>query len=591
MARRFRVALATEADRRTIYGVRHEVYARELGQHLENAERSLHDALDDGNVYVVARLGVAVVGFVSLTPPGHGAYSLDKYLRRDEMPFPLDAGTWEIRILTVVPEHRGTVAAALLMYAAFRWVEAHGGSRVIALGRREVRGMYGEAGLTPCGRELRAGEVDYVPMTARPAEIRQRLARFDRLLRRLEGAADWRLVVPFLPPAPCFHGGAFFDAIGDGFDALHRRTSVINADVLDAWFPPSPRVMAALEEHLPWLLRTSPPTGCAGMVRAIARARGVPPSAVLPGAGSSSLIYLALPKWLRPSSRVVLPEPAYGEYAHVLDHVVRCHVERHVLARPGGYALDLPLLERALAGGPDLLVLVNPNSPTGRHEPRRELESFLRRVPAGTLVWVDETYVDYADPGASLERFAVGRPNVVVCKSMSKAYALSGLRCAYLCASPHLLEGLRGLTPPWAVGLPAQVAAVAALEDGGYYAERYRETAALRASLVAALAGLGIDVVPGTANFLLGHLPAAGPSAAELAARCRASGLFVRDAATMGASLGSHAVRVAVKDGATNQRMTGILAAALGRRGAVTAVEGAADPAALVAEARAEARR
>jgi GNAT superfamily N-acetyltransferase len=400
VARRFRVALATEADRRTIYGVRHEVYARELGQHLENAERSLHDALDDGNVYVVARLGVAVVGFVSLTPPGHGAYSLDKYLRRDEMPFPLDAGTWEIRILTVVPEHRGTVAAALLMYAAFRWVEAHGGSRVIALGRREVRGMYGEAGLTPCGRELRAGEVDYVPMTARPAEIRQRLARFDRLLRRLEGAADWRLVVPFLPPAPCFHGGAFFDAIGDGFDALHRRTSVINADVLDAWFPPSPRVMAALEEHLPWLLRTSPPTGCAGMVRAIARARGVPPSAVLPGAGSSSLIYLALPKWLRPSSRVVLPEPAYGEYAHVLDHVVRCHVERHVLARPGGYALDLPLLERALAGGPDLLVLVNPNSPTGRHEPRRELESFLRRVPAGTLVWVDETYVDYADPGA-----------------------------------------------------------------------------------------------------------------------------------------------------------------------------------------------
>src|SRR5213593_353028 len=58
----------------------------------------------------------------------------------------------------------------------------------------------------------------------------------------------------------CYHGGAFFEAIGSDFDQLGKRHQIINADVLDAWFDPSPRVTAALTEHLPWLIRTSPPT-------------------------------------------------------------------------------------------------------------------------------------------------------------------------------------------------------------------------------------------------------------------------------------------------------------------------------------------
>ena len=84
----------------------------------------------------------------------------------------------------------------------------------------------------------------------------------------------------------CYHGGAFFDAIGDEFDDLTRREDVINADVLDAWFPPSPLVLDALRGHLPWLVRTSPPTDCGGMARKIAAARGVGAECIQPGAGS-----------------------------------------------------------------------------------------------------------------------------------------------------------------------------------------------------------------------------------------------------------------------------------------------------------------
>src|SRR5256885_15276773 len=97
----------------------------------------------------------------------------------------------------------------------------------------------------------------------------------------------------------CFHGGAFFDAVGDRFDDLSRRHRIINADVLDAWFPPAPGVIDALtDHHVEWLARTSPPTHCSGLRHAIAEARGVAESNLVLGAGSSALVFLALRVWL-----------------------------------------------------------------------------------------------------------------------------------------------------------------------------------------------------------------------------------------------------------------------------------------------------
>jgi histidinol-phosphate/aromatic aminotransferase/cobyric acid decarboxylase-like protein len=393
----------------------------------------------------------------------------------------------------------------------------------------------------------------------------ERIKTFTPLLNRLERVADWQLEIPFRKPAACFHGGAFFDAIGPEFDHLERRRRIINADVLDAWFPPSPRVIKALQEVLPWLLRTSPPTGCEGMVRAIARARGVSPENVLPGAGSSDLIFLALRHWLTPASRVLILDPTYGEYAHVLEHVVRCRVDRFELARENQFQLDLEQFERVAARGYDLIVLVNPNSPTGQHVPRIQLEEVLEKIPADTRVWVDETYIEFAGPNESIEQFAAASANVVVCKSMSKVYALSGVRAAYLCGPVAMIEDLRAINPPWAVSLLAQVAAVAALQDADYYAARYAETHRLRDEVAERLEELtGWEILPGVANFLLCHLPEDGPDAATVVKRCRARGLFLRDAGVMGARLGKHTLRIAVKDGSLNQRMVKIIATAIG---------------------------
>jgi len=556
---RLRLEVAKAEDREDIYRLRHEVYARELKQHAENTAGLLRDPLDDYNVYIVARHRGRIIGFVSLTPPGSPRFSVEKYFAREELPFPFDASLFEVRLLTVVEEARGLPVAGLLMYAAYRWVEAHGGTRVVAIGRREVLSIYLKAGLEPLGRKVRSGAVTYELLSGKLETLRSRLAGYHAALRKFEDRIDWRLPLPFRAPEPCFHGGAFFSAVGEEFDRLSEKDRIINADVLDAWFSPSPRVVSALQEHLPWLLKTSPPTGCEGMIRTIARVRGVEPENVLPGSGSSTLIFLALREWLTAHSRVLLLDPTYGEYAHVLEEVIGCQVTRLILPLEGNYHLEPARLAEVLTREFDLAVLVNPNSPTGRHLPREVLEGVLATAPKHTRIWIDETYVEYVGEGQSLERFAAASENVVVCKSMSKVYALSGARAAYLCGPAARLWELRRYTPPWAVSLLGQVAAVEALQDPEYYAARYAETRVLRESLAQELERLGLSVVPGVANFLLYHLPQQGPDAATVVAGCRAHGLFVRDATGMGSQMGTHALRTAVKNVKTNRQIVEIL--------------------------------
>ena len=263
-----------------------------------------------------------------------------------------------------------------------------------------------------------------------------------------------------------------------------------------------------------------------------------------------------------PASRALILDPSYGEYAHVLENVIKCSVERFPLCREDGYVVDLERLEAELSKGYDLAVLVNPNNPTSQHIPRQSLEELLSRVSPDTKFWIDEAYVDYVDHIESLERFAAASQNVVVCKTMSKVYALSGLRVGYLCGHKRLIEDLRMISPPWSVSLPGQMAAVMALQDPEYYSESYLDTHSLRIQLAEDLQSLGdLEIVPGVANYLLCHLPPHGPNTEETLDRCRVHNLFLRDVAGTSTGMGPRVFRIAVKDAATNRRVVEILSA------------------------------
>ena len=564
MKNRLHLSLATDCTRADIDRIRHEVYAKELGQFRLRADGTLPDRPELESIYITAIEEGKLVGFVGITPPTSPRYSIDHYLSRNDVPFSFDEHLYEIRALTVVDPVRGSLVAPALMYAGFRWVQAHGGTQLAAIGHRKVMDMYLRAGMRKAGCRFMCGHLEYELLMASVEEVDAELTRFNARLNRLERQVDWKVGIAFRRPAECYHGGAFFNAIGNRFDELGRRNEIINADVLDAWYPPCPSALRSLHEQLDWIMRTSPPNHAEGLVQTIAETRGVDAENILPAGGSSPLIFLAFREWLNPASRVLLLDPTYGEYGHVLDKVIGCTVERFKLQRNEGYRLDTERLAEKLKEGFDMLVWVNPNSPTGRHVSRPEAEFVLKQCPSSTRIWIDETYVEYAGRVQSLETFAARSTNAVVCKSMSKVYSLSGVRVGYLCGSPGLLEPLRALTPPWAVGLPAQVAAVHALQSPEYYEKRYEETHRLRTKLVQGLRQLGIrEIVPGIANFVLFHLSDNHPDAAAVIHCCREQGLFIRDAAEMGTGLGDRAIRIAVKDAETNRRMLQILESAL----------------------------
>ncbi|KAB2345245.1 aminotransferase class I/II-fold pyridoxal phosphate-dependent enzyme [Actinomadura rudentiformis] len=558
MSRELELRLSSETDCEWIHRLRHEVYARELGQHVPNDAGLLTDDVD--GVYIVAARGGEPAGFISVTPPWAGHYSIDKYLRRDEHPALCEDGLFEIRILTVDPERRGEMVGKLLMYAALRWVTAHGGRSIVALGRVELLPMYLALGLASTGTMVRSGAVEFQVLTGDVAELSDR--RYGSLLRDLP--VRWMLEMPFLPEdAFCAHGGASVEALGRGFDTLDARRDVVAADVLDAWFPPAPAAVAALTGQ-DWIARTSPPAQADGLIEEIALRRGIPEAAVAVGAGSSDLIFRAFRGWLDASSRVLLVDPCYGEYAHIVERVIGCRADRFQLRREEGWRIDPERFARALREGYDLVVIVNPNNPTGVHLDAAELREVLAGAP-GTRFWIDEAYVGYASAGQSLEPYAAEAPNAVICTSLSKMYALSGLRAAYLTAPPAIAAELRRWTPPWAVSLPAQIAAVSALRDPAYYAARWAETAELRAGLAAALAAAGGDlhVRESVANFVLLTLPRGGLGAALLVDRCRRQGVFLRDLSPSSPAFEGRTVRIAVRDAPANARVAGAVAEAL----------------------------
>lgn len=555
------ISLATSDDRNIIYHLRYQVYSSELMQHPPNQASIIKDSLDDFNEYIVAKINTEIVGFISITPPDKNSYSIDKYFSREKIPFEMDAATFEMRILTVLEPYRGKPIAAALMWAAFRWIQTFGGEKIVAIGRSEVLDMYLKLGFKSTGIKINVGKVAFTLIHAKVEELNTFIEKnFKTFFTKIKNRCKWSLAIDFFKPANCYHGGAFFDAIGNEFDDLDKRKNIINADVLDAWFDPAPQIKDELQNHFTWIFKTSPPTDCSGMANEIAKARGIKSANVLPGSGSSDLIFLAFREWLSPKSRVLILDPTYGEYVHVLVNIIQCQVERINLLGVNNFKLDLDELIKLSENNYDLIVIVNPNSPTGQHIPANDLKNALLKIPPSTRIWIDETYIEYCGKGQSLEQFAVQTHNTIICKSMSKVYSLSGLRAAYLCASPLLLEKLRSITPPWAVSLPAQIAAVVALKEDRYYEKCYEETHILKNEFTDELMKIkSIKVLQSKANFVLCFLPENGPDAAWVVARCKEFGLYLRDVSNMGSNFNKHTIRIAIKDKETNQRMLEII--------------------------------
>jgi hypothetical protein len=145
------IITADQQDRNRIYQFRYSIYGEELGQHGLNETGQLQDELDLYNQYIVAKKNDKVLGFISITPPSAPKFSIEKYFNRSSTPYQFDEYLYEIRLLSVNKNNRNGSLAFALMYAAFRWVQSHGGKYIVAICRAELIEMYCKAGLQPLG--------------------------------------------------------------------------------------------------------------------------------------------------------------------------------------------------------------------------------------------------------------------------------------------------------------------------------------------------------------------------------------------------------------------------------------------------------
>ena len=176
-----------------------------------------------------------------------------------------------------------------------------------------------------------------------------------------------------------------------------------------------------------------------------------------------------------------------------------------ILVPLAGHAYDLDVIAARAGPGTRLVILGNPNNPTGLALSKAALDRFLDRLPHGLVVCLDEAYAEYAanaDLPNSLDYIAAGRALVGV-RTLSKAYGLAGLRIGYAIAPEPLAQSLNNQRQRFNTSSLAQIAAVAALGDSDHLASTVALNASGRDWLSARLSALGLFFLPSEANFLL----------------------------------------------------------------------------------------
>ncbi len=296
------------------------------------------------------------------------------------------------------------------------------------------------------------------------------------------------------------------------------------------------------------------------LVSALAAYHGLASSAVLAGNGSTHLIYL-LVRVFAPQ-RVLCIAPLFSEHAYAF-HLGGARVE-HLVLRPPRFSLSLDRLRTALGSGYDILILTNPNSPTGQVMFQGQVRDIVRLCrQTQTRLLIDETFMDWLEE-ESIKRLAPRNRHLIVLRSLTKFFALPGLRVGYLIACPSVVRLLRTHLEPWSVNGAAIAVARACLQDQDYVRHSRTFMVHERAWLQERLGKVpNVSGFPSQANFLLARLAAKTIVAPQLAKELAQRNILIRSCEDF-YGLDTRFFRVAVRSRQENGRLVAALRTVLG---------------------------
>lgn len=288
---------------------------------------------------------------------------------------------------------------------------------------------------------------------------------------------------------------------------------------------------------------------CRTLCGKLAEYYGVAPHNILCGNGAADLLFrLTLAKHPRTA---LITSPTFAEYQRALE-LAGCEVRFYLLSPENDFLVTDHIL-RQLTPELEMLILCEPNNPTGKTTPRPLLKKILQTCETNnTLLVMDECFNDLLDEPEkhSLQDEVTAHGNLLLLKAFTKSYAMAGIRLGYaLCGNPALLETMRRAGQPWAVSVLAQAAGLAALEETDYSAQLHTLLREERPRLKRGLEQLGCAVTPGEANYLLFY-----HRDTELVDKLRRKGILLRDCANY-AGLFPGYYRAAVRTKTENDRL------------------------------------
>lgn len=361
---------------------------------------------------------------------------------------------------------------------------------------------------------------------------------------RPAGGRAWRQgVAGYIESLPAYVPGQARRKSGGGAQRLRLSGNENNHG-------PSPHVLRSIRSGMKWVHRY-PDKWADAPRQALARRLGCRSDQIVLGNGSDELIDLVFRTFLRPGKEALLPHPSFTYYEIAAQ---ACG------ARPVRYALPElhyrveSILER-VNERTALVVVANPNNPTGTYLDKNGLSRLLKRLPDGVVILLDEAYWGYPWRSDYPDGMKVVRThsNLVVMRTASKILGLAGLRCAFAACDPSLADILNRLRQPFNVNILAQAAVVAAMKDSAWLTRMRNGNRREMTYLAQGLQAMGARTVDSQANFILAFPPpASGGAASYLAGK----GIEVRDTSSFGIP---GAIRVTIGRHEENARLLGAM--------------------------------
>lgn len=295
---------------------------------------------------------------------------------------------------------------------------------------------------------------------------------------------------------------------------------------------PVPAVLERIAAAGPELNRY-PERGSGALRSALADRFELPAAHIAVGNGSCELLLAAAEALLEPDAEVITAAPSFAMYGH-LAAVAGAEWVQVALDRQGRH--DLDRMADAVTEATRLLVVCNPNNPTGTFHDSGTIAAFLERVPRCVCVIIDQAYVEFQlveDPDSSLDLLG-GFPNLVLTRTFSKVHGLCGLRCGYALGSAEFRQAVDSVRQPFPVNSLAQVAGTEALRHTDDVVRRVERNATERLFVEEGLTELALQTTDTQANFSWITLPEDGSAEAEVVEGLARRGVIVRAGTPLG---------------------------------------------------------